>query len=147
MGGKAAEPGYGEGNEFLLRASAQVAHRRVDAAPPFRDLHVVEPCRPHFLLIGPWSPEDGVRMRIDQTGHEDPAPAVDPLVVCITTLEFIARTNRLDDSFGHRNRTIVERRQLPHFLTTARSGRPRARHQLRSVGEQERGRSECHQRR
>src|SRR4051794_34063171 len=67
------------GKSLKLRfvASTEVAHRRVDAAAPSRDLHVIIAGGAQFLLLVARPSEDGVGVRVDQTRRENTSATID----------------------------------------------------------------------
>ncbi|MBA4072837.1 MAG: hypothetical protein C0497_13515 [Gemmatimonas sp.] len=91
--GEALQARQGEGEEFVLGARAQVAHRAMDAAAAPRDLHVAHAGSAQFLLLVPRFAEDAVGVRIHESRHEHAPPAVHDLRVGVRGAEGVMRSD------------------------------------------------------
>jgi hypothetical protein len=76
----------------------------VNAAAPPRDLHVIEAGRAELLLLIAWSSENGVRVRVHESGGEEPARAVDVIDVRKRLLELSLRPDGGDLVAAHGDR-------------------------------------------
>jgi hypothetical protein len=107
----------------------------VDSAAAPRDLHVVESRGAQLLFVGPGPAEDRVRMRVDESGHEHAAAAIDARAVRITRLEVVAGSDRDDSAIGDRDGGVREDPGVAHLGAAAGAPWARARDNLRCIYE------------
>ena len=72
-----AESGTGEVEQHIFRTRTQIAHRLVNAASAAGDLHVIESTGAHLVLFVSRPAEDAMRVRIDESGHQNMLTTID----------------------------------------------------------------------
>jgi hypothetical protein len=130
------EPVEREGEELVLGAGAQIAHRAVDAATLPRDLHVADAGRAQLLLLVARASEHGVRVRVHEPRREQLPRAVHALGVGVLVLERGLRADGHDPSRLDEHRRADRQARVAHLRAAPRAGRAGAGGDLPRVDEE-----------
>jgi hypothetical protein len=136
IGSDRQQPRKRSSKKVILCARSQVADGRMDSPSPAGDIHVTDTSRAKFLLLIASTAKDRVRVRIDETGCEHMSAAVYTLGFWVASLEIAARSHRSDELTHDRDGSVSFDTQVTHLLPAARTGRSRARDNLRGIDEQ-----------
>jgi hypothetical protein len=77
--------------------------------------------RAELVLLVPRLSENGVRMRIDETGSENTSTAIHYFAATVRRHQVLRRAERRDPAIPHRDRDVAEHAGVGHFAASARA--------------------------
>src|SRR5262249_44875781 len=117
--------------QFFFADRAGFADCRFDPATCRRNLLIALPRPPHFKFVGAVAGEDRVRVRVNETGHDDSTGGVNDLAISVNQLFDLAPRAGLNNApVTKEHRAVADDRQITHLLLDARTARPGQRDKL-----------------
>ena len=107
----------------------------MDPAATARDFEVVHAGGTHFLLLVARPSENRVGVRVDEPGSEQHSATVDSLDVRMSSLEVIARSDRVDTIPNDQHRGVGHDTGVGHRLSAPSSAYADACHHLPGINE------------
>ena len=136
-GRESPESRTGQLEELRFIARANIAHRRVNAASPAGDLHVVHAGGSHLMFGKPRRAEHAVRVRVDERRRQDSAATVDVRRIAKLRPEVLLSSDSDDPIAADGDRGASQYFQRAHLDATPSAWTAGAGDDLRRVDEQQ----------